>query len=524
MSATLSKPPSPQTDQDSSELPTAALLENKLPVEWMLSRRTAMFTLLLGLVYAFHCLKPLYHTDLWGHLSYGRWMATGGIPSMEPLMPLAKGMPWVDTAWLSQLAGYGIWQWLGLAGLQGAYALTVTTGAGLVLHMAYRHTKSMPFAIVGLALFLALDWFQLSVARPQLGALALFLVFVSRTTRGRPQTVDWFLLPALLAVWANVHGSFVMGLAWLGMMAFGRAVDVVRQTGTLTGLKHDRQWLSWLLIAELSAVAALLNPYGVSIYAEVFRVSANANLASLTEWMPLTLRMLPGQILIGTLVALVMLYAWTPRRVRTWEVLALVGLGLASLWSMRFVVWFAPVAAILATRNLSAIVRGRRIAWPQPSPVSGKWTVVTAGLIWIFFAYSPPGMRLLHGREPSLERALSNETPIRAVEWLRENPPKGQVFNIFEWGDYLQWAGPADMQIFVNSHAHLVPGEVWRHYLQVIERSNEWEETLERYGVNTIVLDTRYRSGLIQALKDDPAWKIGYQDNVSAVFVRRNPI
>jgi hypothetical protein len=196
------------------------------------------------------------------------------------------------------------------------------------------------------------------------------------------------------------------------------------------------------------------------------------------------------------------------------------------LWSARFLTWWAPAAAILSVTHLHACLR-RWSPWraaPSPSPCSGKWTVVTLGLAWIFLGYSPLGMRLLHNRQPALEKSVSEYTPLGAVQYLRESPPQGLVFNTYEWGDYLQWAGPEGLQVFVNSHAHLAPREVWQHYLQVIEQSAGWEEVFDRYGVNTVVVDTQFREPLIRRMKDHAGWKVGYQDRRSAVFVRKSPI
>jgi hypothetical protein len=76
----------------------------------------------------------------------------------------------------------------------------------------------------------------------------------------------------------------------------------------------------------------------------------------------------------------------------------------------------------------------------------------------------------------------------------------------------------------VNSHAHLVPREVWQHYLNVVDVTVEWEEVLDRYGVNTVVLDTQYRGGLIRRLKDDAKWTLSYEDTQAAIFTRKSKI
>uniref|UniRef100_A0A7C4QUN5 Glycosyltransferase RgtA/B/C/D-like domain-containing protein n=1 Tax=Schlesneria paludicola TaxID=360056 RepID=A0A7C4QUN5_9PLAN len=509
-----------------SEPPAASLppLEDRLPAEWKWSRRCAGATLLLGCVYLWFSVKPLWHTDLWGHLTYGRWIvAHGRLPATEPLLPLSKGMPFVDTAWLSQVLGYLAYQGLGLAGLQGLSALVIAAASGLLLHRCYQRTRHVGFAVLGLASFLWLDWYTFAVVRPQLLGLLCFCWLLHRLTAPRATAADWWLIPALHGLWANLHGSFVLGLGLLAAFAAGRGVDLLRRTGTWRAVAHDQRFRRWGLWLELSAAAALVNPYGLGLYLEVWRFGRNANLASLTEWQILDVHAPHGWLFLGSVVGLTMLYRFTPRRVAAWEVLTLVGLGVASLGSARLLSWWGPVAALLLVTHGHASVR-RWCPWramPAVSPRNGKWTVVTLGLIWICLGYSPLGMRVLHRKEPALEKAVSDYTPLGAVNYLREKPPSGLVFNVYEWGDYLLWAGPPNLQVFVNSHAHLVPREVWLHYLQVVDVDSGWEEVLERYGVTTVVVDPRHRSALIRRLKDHAAWQVAYEDRRSVVFVRQ---
>ena len=52
----------------------------------------------LGGLFVFLSHRPLWHTDLWGHLAYGRWMwEHGALPATEPFMPLAREVP-ISTA------------------------------------------------------------------------------------------------------------------------------------------------------------------------------------------------------------------------------------------------------------------------------------------------------------------------------------------------------------------------------------------------------------------------------------------
>jgi hypothetical protein len=129
---------------------------------------------------------------------------------------------------------------------------------------------------------------------------------------------------------------------------------------------------------------------------------------------------------------------------------------------------------------------------------------------------------LVTGRIPELKQCVTSQTPVDATEWLREHSPVGQVFNTYEWGDYLVWAGPPNLPVFVTSQAHLVFPEIWRDYLAVIRVASGWEKILDTYGVETVVVDKLGRVALIRKLRNDTRWSVAFEDDVAVVFVRKS--
>ena len=510
-----------------SALPDATHLEDRMP-DWLKSPRwLAGFTAALGFVFVFFSYRPVWHTDIWGHLAYGRFLwASGHLPATEPLMPLAKGMPFVDTAWLSQIVGFQMHHLFGVPGLQFLYAASIVLCAGLLVGRLHVRTRSVRWSLAGMAVFLWINWQQFLVIRPQLAGLVCFVALLALLTARTRQPREWILVPLLFALWANLHGSFPVGLAMLGAFGLGRAADVLRRTGTVRSLWRDRDFRRYCLLLELAAAAVLLNPYGFGLYKQVLLFSGNANLQALTEWDPLTLTMRQGRTFAIVSVALMFLYRLTPRRITGAEVLLLLGTGAAALWASRMIVWWGPVAAYFVALHGHAVLRrfrGKRTE-PGPSPRNGTWAVVSLGLAWICFAYTPFGTTLLHGRQPELERSVSKGTPLGATAYLRKHPPRGLVFNTYEWGDYLLWAGPQQMQVFVATHVQFLPEKVWQHYLEVINVTAEWEDVLDRYGVNTVVIDTAERAALISLLRRNPHWRLAYGDRQGVVYIRKKPI
>lgn len=528
----------PQTSRAESAPPAqvadASLLEDKVPQSLKASRAAVGFTLVLGVLFVFFSFRPLWHTDIWGHLAYGKRIVTSkSLPVTEPLMPLAAGVPFIDTAWLSQVIGFVAMDRLGVTSLSFLYAAAITGMAALLVFRGYQRTHSVLIALFGLFLWLWGCWQHLNIMRPQMGGMLCFVFLLTLITSRQRRAWHWFAVPALFVVWANLHGSFIVGLALLGGMAFGRMLDLAVRCGEFRAIQHDSRVRRSVMMLELAAVAVLLNPYGVRLYSEVFQIARHPNLADLTEWGPLQLRMAQGQAAAVIALLLIVLYRLSPRRVSAAEVLLLFGFGAAALWSSRNLVWWIPLAVVFGMQHAGAIWKHWRIPVEEqtPAPRNGRWSVILAGIVWICFAFTPFGGRVLHGNEGKLglEKLLSRGTPLGVVEHLKKlsdqnRLPRGLVFNTYEWGDYLLWAGPPQLKVFLASHVHLVPREVWNDYVATSNGASGWEEILDRYGVNMIALDAATHESLIRRLREDSDWRQSYSDNVGTVFIRRKAI
>ena len=86
------------------------------------------------------------------------------------------------------------------------------------------------------------------------------------------------------------------------------------------------------------------------------------------------------------------------------------------------------------------------------------------------------------------------------------------------------WAGPKDLKVFVASHCHLIPEEVWDDYMGIIRMGSGWDTMLMRYGVNTIVLDQNMHKALVNRLREDKEWKLVFLQDGQAVLNRVKPI
>ena len=331
----------PPTNRDAPEaeetLPDASVLEDKTPEWCRMSAAVPAFLLVLGLVLMVFANRPLWHSDLWDHINYGEHILKHHIVSRtEPLVTLAEGMPTVNSAWLSQvgMAFLSRTNGLGLPALQFLHAALIVISLAAVGYTVTKRASSAAFGILSCAIFLAVNWQQFLIVRPQSVGVAFFSVVLAvLATGGIRHRFSWFALPLIFAVWANCHGSFAAGLLLMGLFVVGHVVDVLFRTRSISHAIRNRQTMQLVLLTQLCAAAALLNPSGLAIYHEVLRVGSHPNIGTMYEWDPLTLRMQQGQMAAGAALLLLLTLRVSPRRLRATEMLPLLVTGGMALWS-----------------------------------------------------------------------------------------------------------------------------------------------------------------------------------------------
>ena len=362
------------------------------------------------------------------------------------------------------------------------------------------------------------------LVRPQ-SVGVLLLAAVAAATPSPPRARwRWVLLPAAFAVWANVHGSWPVGLAWLGLAAGDAALMRLRRGGTRAAWR-SRRVRAAAGLTLVCAAAACVNPLGPWVFVELGAFAGHPNLAEIVEWRPLSWNQTQGRAFcaVAAVVTVLMLRS---RRARASEVAMLVGFGLAA-WCLagRWVLWWAVAAAIAGGRaggTRAATVRESAPVTPLPEqidplPFAASRRTLAAGL-FLGVLLSPPTWRLAAGTTAG-PGCLAAGTPVRAAAELNRRGVRGVVFNDHAYGDYLLWAAPAARPVWA-SHAHLIPPAVWADARRVNAAAGDWQATLERWDVRALLLSRTRQFPLVAAAVRSPRWRSVWGDGRTVLFVR----
>ena len=352
-------------------------------------------------------------SDLWGHLRFGLDMlATWRLSSDDPYS-FTQDVPWINHEWLSELGMALAWSFAGGSGLGLLKGALVMTALALV----WRALRQVDFG-PRIVIFAAAAAAAMPVARtlrPQLWTL-VFLVLLCRVLAER--RARWWL-PALFAVWANVHGGWIVGFGALTLWTLAETLDLRR-------LEPQR-----LAVVLSSLAATLLTPYGWGLWH--FLGGTVRMGREITEWQPLW-NMKPIDVVPWVLT--VAFAAWVVRfsaRDLWPRVVVLLMLAYSSARVVRIGPLFAACAAVL-------LADAARARWPRPAAGPLFERSRHDGLIAAFIGAVTLGAAIWIAAG-SLT-CIRVETPRAAdgfaMRLLRSAEP-GRLVTFFDWGQYAIW-------------------------------------------------------------------------------------
>jgi hypothetical protein len=362
----------------------------------------------------------------------------------------------VAVAIRSRVVGAG-WTWTGL--------LCVEAGAAITLFLDDRPQMFSYFFVALLLLLLAL-------ARRRLRWL--------------------WAIPVLFVVWANLHGSFLLGLAILLLEV---VAATVRARFGRVSVRDPLARGPVLATFLASGLATLVNPFGAGVYSSALGVTFNQDVRRLiAEWQSPDFHDPATMAVIVVPVAVTVAYlAFSSRAVPALELALAAFLLVSSLEAVRFVPYFAIAWCALAAS--CPPLEDERL---RPSL-----------LVWPLVAVL--GVSFLHG---PWYRAGSPapSVPVRAVAYLGHHP--GRIFSTYLWNDYLDWVG---RPVFVDGRTEIYTDNgVLSQYLAIDNLTTDPDPLLRSHGVDYVLWPRG--TALMQYLEHDRHWRVVWSSSQAVVL------
>jgi hypothetical protein len=454
--------------------------------------------------------REVSDADSWFHFAMGKWVwQNHKLPVPDPFgwttylgRPAYPGEAQTRDLnlrheWLGQVILYLVYSTGGPAGMVLFRAACVSLAFGVVGWVVYRRTGSF---YAGLLAAFAGSTVGQSVAADRpfvISDLLLVLLLVILEQRRH-----LWLIPLLFVFWANLHGAYFIG--WVLLGAYCGEALILRLRGAPPA--DERVFWGWSIAGF---VASGLNPTFFGIIPGMLAYRQSTLQQTLREWHPPSLTQPSAYLalLIGGAIVLV----WARRRARPADWLMFLVFGAFSAMALRNVIFIGLIAPLV----IFSYVPVERFMRPVLQYAAAA--LVAAGCV----------AALASGRAFQL-RAATWQNPDGAIEFLKRHNVTGRMFNIYEWGGYLNWALWPQEKTFIDGRA--LNESVFHDYFRIAYNFADAQQLLDKYGVDVLLVEGfEYGNGTVYRIApalSDPGqtkWKLVYQDKTALLFMRQPP-
>jgi hypothetical protein len=282
----------------------------------------------------------------------------------------------------------------------------------------------------------------------------------------------------LLVLWANLHGSAILGVGLASLYGVALVCESARATPA------SRFAVRGVAFAIGAPLCLLATPYGIAgpqYYAETLMNPTFKSL--LAEWQPITASPILAVPFLLTALGSLWLFAHRRGRTGAFETLTLLVLIAAATAALRNVTWFALGATMLTPAALTAVAgRSRRASRRPRLNLVLLGAAATVALASVTSAAAKPDSGFEESYDP---RVLARVTAIARHE------PRLHVYADLPFSDWLLWHEPhLAGRVAYDARVELLRPAQLRELAHPLARhgTGEGDDLLHGYGL--LVLDT----------------------------------
>ena len=447
------------------------------------------------------------------HIATGQWILQhGAVPTTDPFSHTMRGAPWVAHEWLSEVllaVAHDHGGWTGVVALTGVMFSVTIALLSRALLKDFEPVYVLLFAVVA-----AMMTGSHLLARPHILATPLMMLWTIGLVRASDERrmPSLWLLP-VMALWANMHGGFTLGLALVFPFAL-EAMLAARQDQRVVAVAK-----SWALFLLLALASSLLTPHGVQGIWFTWHVlfSSSYALENIGEWQPSsfqTLRDLELWLLGG-----LALFMHQGLRLPPIRLILLLGLLHLALKHVRYVELLGLLAPLFFAAPLASQWQQRSKGQQQLEGVDLFFKKLArsagAGATLLVFAFLLSLTLLIFKAKPV--QISDSVAPSLAIAAAQAAGQHGPVLNEYIWGGYLIYT---NIPPFIDGRADMYGDEFLKIYMEALtlRAPDGLEKLLDKHKIEWTLLAPG--SPAITLLDHLPEWRRLYTDKTAVVHVK----
>lgn len=500
------------------------------------------------LLCAAFCCTQLAEVDYYWHLLAGQQiLERHAVPRVDDFTFTSAGRPWIDLHWLFQVILASVERMAGWSGLDLLKIVLIAGGFGCAALAASRRAGTAAVGPIALLAVLAAQ--ERFTLRPEAASFLLLgaLLLCLETGRTRPRIL--LAIPALIALWANLHALYVVGLAVvlltmvadrLSRWSAGKA-GKAGQAGGTSGTEAGRDGGRMLMIAAAASIpASLLTPYGIGAWALPRRLfleriaTGNVYGRNIAEFRApfsgfgVTLAVAAFALLV--LLLLVVAYAGRAA-LRPADYFVAGCFLVLALLARRNIPLFALVSLPVGAAALDAALRRLR---DRPGAARSRWrsrtgaalsglTMMSALVLTVDVVsnrfFERDGTQRYFGSGPA-----PGFYPHGAADFVAGRSIGGEVLNDLTMGGYLAWRWYPRRRVFIDGRLEVHAPELFTESLALQQDPRRFESVVCRFDIGAVLWSHRHSldaGPLLRYLASSPEWNPVFTDMSAVLFTRR---
>lgn len=489
-------------------VPTSRTFSWTQLLAWVFSFPAMLAVLLVGAV-AYFGRQFNVDPDLWWHIKTGQTiLSTHQWPTTDPYSFTVHGQPWMAFEWLGDTLIAAVYR---IGGLRGLGVLLIAVGAAVILSLyafATLRSHNSKAGFVAAAMLCTFAFANFNLRSQMFGYLFLIITLTILELFREGKKWPMWLLPPLLLVWVNTHGSWIVGLGtifvyWIcGFFKF--------QIGTIQAKAWsatERRQISLTFL--LSLVAVTITPYGAELAAFPFRVASSLpiSVANIQEWQPMPFDIAGGKLFLILILGFFIAQMGLGLEWRLEELVLFAGGAYLATVHVRFLLVFVPFFAPLLATTLARWIPG----YAREKDKYVLNAILMAGVIAAMVHYFPS--------RADFEKKVAGNFPVDAVAYIREHAVPRPMLNNYGFGGYLIWALGPQQKVFIDGRSEIYEyGGVLSDYVRLSSLRPGGLDILRRYQIESCLLNRNEQLSTVLAAL--PEWRMVYSDRLSILYVR----
>lgn len=444
-------------------------------------------------------ITKLSDNSFFWHLRTGEYILDHGIPHHDVFSYTAPGTKWVAQSWLAEVTYALLYRGFGGIGVR-IFVGAVGAAIGILAYRLALRLARDRLVACGITAAAFAGVFTIWSERPLvIGVLfmlvLLWVVEVPQSIVGRHALV---VVPVLMWLWANTHGTYQLGFAYIGLHLLGRWLDGARP--------WERRERTLLVAALIAFAVTFVNPFGVALVTfPIELLSRGEILSHIVEWKSPDFRRPWGIALAIWIVVFVCALARGRNRVTRRDLVVTIPMLLLALWAARNIA-IAPLVC------LPVVARAFARDEERPSGLSRMF--VTAALTVLV------AVAALIGFQASTEKTFDfSGYPVASMRYLERHDLMGRrLLTTDVAAGYVILEDWPRQRVFIDDRYDMYPPSVIDDYFTLNAGKPGWGRVLDRRDVEVVVWGKK--TPLAALLDESDGWQRVHTDASDGVWVR----